>query len=48
MAQKFDAGRLVIAGEPFPVADGYLTIPNRPGAGLEWNEDAVRRYAYDA
>jgi L-alanine-DL-glutamate epimerase-like enolase superfamily enzyme len=22
-------------------------VPNRPGAGVEWNEDAVRRYQYD-
>jgi len=22
-------------------------IPNRPGAGVEWDEDAVRRYQYD-
>jgi len=22
-------------------------IPNRPGAGVEWDEEAVRRYQYD-
>lgn len=37
-----------ILAEPFPVADGRVTIPNRPGAGISWNEDAVARYAYDA
>jgi mandelate racemase len=37
-----------ILAEPYPVADSLLTIPNRPGAGLTWNEDAVRRYRYDA
>ena len=24
------------------------SIPDRPGAGIEWNEDAVTRYRYDA
>jgi len=37
-----------IVREPFPVTDSQVTIPNRPGAGLDWNEAAVRRYAYDA
>lgn len=33
--------------EPFKVADGHVCVPDRPGAGIEWNEDAVRRYQYD-
>jgi mandelate racemase len=33
--------------EPFPLKDGMLSIPDRPGAGLEWDEDAVKRYRYD-
>jgi mandelate racemase len=37
-----------ILSEPFEVADSCLTIPNRPGAGVDWNEDAVRRFRYDA
>ena len=37
-----------ILAEPYEVRDSLLTIPNRPGAGLEWNEEAVRRYHYDA
>jgi mandelate racemase len=37
-----------ILAEPFPVSDGRVTIPNRSGAGIAWNEDAVARYAYDA
>jgi mandelate racemase len=37
-----------ILTEPFAIADSHLTVPNRPGAGIEWNEDAVRRYRYDA
>jgi mandelate racemase len=37
-----------ILDAPFEVADGRLAIPNRPGAGIAWNEEAVRRYQYDA
>ena len=37
-----------ILAEPFAVANGRVTIPNRPGAGIAWNEDAVARYSYDA
>lgn len=36
-----------ILAEPFPLADGDLVIPDRPGAGIEWQEEAVRRFAYD-
>jgi hypothetical protein len=32
-----------ILAAPFELKDGFLTVPNRPGAGLEWDEDAVRR-----
>ena len=31
--------------EPLRVKDGFARIPDRPGAGIEWNEDAVKRYA---
>jgi L-alanine-DL-glutamate epimerase-like enolase superfamily enzyme len=31
--------------EPIRVVDGLARIPDRPGAGLGWNEDAVRRYS---
>jgi len=37
-----------ILAEPFAVADSRISIPNRPGAGVDWNEDAVKRYRYDA
>ena len=40
-----DWGNPIIA-EPFEVKDGYATVPARPGNGIEWNEDAVRKYAY--
>jgi mandelate racemase len=37
-----------ILAEPFALADGALAVPDRPGAGIEWNEEAVARYRYDA
>src|SRR5689334_21423994 len=30
--------------EPYAVRDGMLHIPDRPGLGLEWNEDVVRTH----
>jgi mandelate racemase len=37
-----------ILEEPYRVADGNLIIPDRPGVGLRWDEDAVCRYRHDA
>jgi mandelate racemase len=37
-----------ILAEPFELAAGFLNVPNRPGAGISWDEAAVRRYRYDA
>ena len=34
----------VILAEPYKVVDGALHIPDRPGLGLDWNEEAVSRY----
>jgi mandelate racemase len=34
-----------ILKEPFPVTAGQLQIPDRAGIGIEWNEDAVERFA---
>jgi mandelate racemase len=39
-----DWGNPLVA-EPFAVEDGHVIVPERPGNGIEWNEDAVRRYA---
>lgn len=33
-----------ILAEPFEVSHGYLTVPDRPGCGIEWDEDAVMRW----
>jgi mandelate racemase len=34
-----------ILQSPFKVVDGMTEIPDRPGAGIEWDEDAVQRYS---
>jgi mandelate racemase len=34
-----------ILAEPVQVNDGHVLIPDRPGAGIAWNEEAVTRYA---
>ena len=34
-----------ILQDPYEVKGGTVTPPERPGMGLEWNEDAVARYA---
>ncbi len=34
-----------ILQEPLVVKNGLVSIPERPGTGMQWNEDAVKRYA---
>jgi len=37
----------VVAGlrkEPYPLQDGMLVAPSRPGIGLEWDEGLVARH----
>jgi mandelate racemase len=36
-----------ILRNPYPMRDGMLHIPDVPGVGLEWNEDAVRAHLID-
>ncbi|MEZ6131423.1 MAG: mandelate racemase/muconate lactonizing enzyme family protein [Planctomycetaceae bacterium] len=36
-----------LAKVPLTVRDGFLTVPNKPGLGIEVNEDIVRHYAVD-
>ena len=33
-----------ILAEPLRIVDGAAVIPDRPGTGVSWNEDAVKRY----
>jgi mandelate racemase len=40
-----DWGEAVVA-QPYEVKNGHVIIPDRPGSGLAWNEDAVKRYRY--
>jgi mandelate racemase len=37
-----------ILQRPYEVRGGLLHIPDIPGVGLEWNEDAVSRHLWDA
>lgn len=37
-----------ILQRPYPVKDGFIEIPDTPGTGIEWDEDAVKRYAVEA
>jgi mandelate racemase len=32
--------------EPLLVEDGHVRAPERPGSGIEWNEEAVARFAF--
>lgn len=34
-----------ILTEPLRIENGHAVIPDQPGNGIEWNEDAVARYA---
>jgi mandelate racemase len=34
-----------ILAEPFQLQDGHLMIPDAPGSGISWDEDAVKRYS---
>ena len=36
-----------ILQRPYPIKDGMLHIPDAPGLGLDWNEDAVAKYRVD-
>jgi mandelate racemase len=33
-----------VVEEPLRIVDGNAITPDRPGNGLAWDEDAVRRY----
>lgn len=35
-----------VLAQPFELADGYLCIPERIGAGIEWDEQAVKHYSF--
>jgi mandelate racemase len=36
-----------ILREPLTVSAGFVTPPDRPGNGMAWDEDAVKRYRVD-
>jgi mandelate racemase len=34
-----------ILAEPLAVRDGHVITPSRAGHGMQWDEDAVKKYA---
>jgi mandelate racemase len=36
-----------VLAEPFRPENSQLVIPAKPGCGIDWDEDAVRRFRYD-
>jgi mandelate racemase len=34
-----------LLAEPLTIVDGMAVVSDRPGLGLAWNDDNVRRYA---
>ena len=36
-----------VLAEPFSVTDSRIVIPNRPGCGIDWDENAVKRFRYE-
>jgi mandelate racemase len=36
-----------ILEEPLRVEDSHASVPDAPGIGLSWNEEAVRRYSVE-
>jgi mandelate racemase len=36
-----------ILQRPYPVKDGMIEIPDVPGAGIDWDENAVKRHAVE-
>ena len=34
-----------VIAEPIQIRDGHAIIADRPGSGITWNEDAVKRFA---
>jgi mandelate racemase len=33
-----------VLAEPLEIRDGHALVPERPGNGMRWNEDAVARH----
>ncbi|HVY06374.1 MAG TPA: enolase C-terminal domain-like protein [Burkholderiales bacterium] len=36
-----------ILQRPFEVKDGFVHIPDVPGSGVSWNEEAIKRFRYE-
>lgn len=45
-AEKFDLG-VGILKEPFEIVDGYISVPEKPGLGIEVDEEGLKHIQYD-
>ena len=36
-----------VLAQPFSITESRLVIPNRPGCGIDWDENAVKRFRYE-
>lgn len=41
-----DPDRRAVVDEPLKLVDGYLELPEKPGLGIDLNEDALSRYPF--
>lgn len=43
--QSENPWRTELVEEPFRLQDGFVSVPTKPGLGIEVHEDVVRKYA---
>jgi galactonate dehydratase len=41
---EFDSPKRDLVDEPLKLVDGHLLLPDRPGIGIELNEEAFKHY----
>ena len=46
MKEEWDLGEGYLK-EPFVIEDGYITVPDRPGLGIEVNEEILEERAFN-
>lgn len=45
-AEGLDLGKGIIK-DPFVIKDGYIDVPDKPGLGVEVDEEAIKKLSYD-
>ncbi|MGI9147881.1 MAG: galactonate dehydratase [Chloroflexota bacterium] len=46
LIQELGSGRLDVVKEPLEIKDGYITVPTRPGLGIELDEERIAAHPY--